>query len=266
MKIALMREEEKSMDSLQFCIQKGLVPVIAAAIETFSLPVDVTALSSDIEQADVCIFMSPTAVDRLFELEQFRHSLIKYGKMKTVAVGPATSARLSDHGKACEVPVTFSSEGLIRHLSASGGVHRSIVVLRSDSGSEKLKIGLEASGMDVREHALYGIRIPRNTSALEELIRGIVGGEQVILPFSSSMMVRNFFAIAQRVATPDRIAEGMRRSFIWAIGDETAAELSRHGISDFRTARRADFGLMLQEIVDWLERESLRRNGQVRKQ
>ena len=253
MKIALMREEDKSGDSLMFCTRQGLTPVIAPAIETYSLPVDVTVLSSDIAQADVCIFMSPTAVDRLFGLESFDPSIMKRGKMKIVAVGGATSARLSEHGIMSEVPDTFSSEGLVRHLAASATDHRRVFVLRSDSGSEKLKIGLGAYGMDVREHALYGIRLPLNTFALEELIRGILGGEQVILPFSSSMMVRNFFAVAGKLAVPELITEGMSRCIIWAIGDETAAELSRHGIEDFLKAGRADFRLMLQEIVDGIE-------------
>ncbi len=248
-KIALMRPEGRAEASLDYCRKNGMEPVVAPAIEISDTEIDRQAVLSWLEKADTCIFMSSTAVDRFFSSLNEPDLLTREG-LSIVAVGSATANRLSLHSVVSTMPDVHSSEGLVRYVASLRRAGGPVVVFRSDSGTETLKRGLEATGLVVIEFALYRIRMPEDTSLLEAVLGDILGGERYILPFSSSMMARNFFKIAEGMGEGEKMSSALGRCSIWAIGAETAREIGSHISSGPKVASSADFESMLQEIVD----------------
>lgn len=249
MRIALLRPGDRVESALRFCRENGLDAGVAPAIEIHDIPVDKQGLAHAMSRADICIFMSSTAVERLFDLEPDARRLIQEGDVTVIAVGEATARKLGDQSIASRIPETFSSGGLVDYVLSLQISGRMVVVFRSDMGTTDLRQGLEEAGYTVSEFALYGISMPGNTKPLRDVISQILGGEEYILPFSSSMAVRNFFTTAVGMAPRAQMLKALSRCRIWAIGEATASELSRQGVGRFRTAGRADFMAMLGEIV-----------------
>lgn len=249
MKIALMRPVDRNQSAYDFCSMHGLEPVIAPALEISRSDADTPLLLQAIGTSETCIFMSATAVDRFFEFQEAARLLLGRPDVQIVAVGEGTSRALQEHSIEAILPAKHSSEGLV-HLFSSGMLKgRKAVVLRSDRGSTLLKDGLGKLGVSVSEFAVYGIGMPGDVSALRGVLAAILSGERFILPFSSSMMVRNFFGIASEMADSTEIASALARCEFWAIGDETAGTLGLFGITSLTVAGKADFDAMLDQIA-----------------
>ncbi len=252
-KIALMRPEDRAGKAVEYCRMKGLEPLVAPAIGIRDMDAEESEVRRWLGRSDICIFMSSTAVDRFFSLgSDCTDALMRKG-MNVVAVGKATSIRLDAHSMANSVPSIYSSEGLVEYIKSLEGAKGPAVVFRSDSGTGLLKNGLGAAGLEVKEFAVYAITMPEDTGPINRVIADILRGQGYILPFSSSMMVRNFFSLAGSLDRKGAMPSAIVNCSIWAIGAETAAELKVQTSAPVSIASSADFESMLGEIADTIQ-------------
>lgn len=254
LKVALLRPAGRAEDAKRICEQYGFVPFIAPAIEIRNLPVDTEKVKQLLLSASVCVLMSSTAAETLLVKLRIPSSLLARNGLAVVSVGDATRRFLVSHGIESSIPETFSSEGIGELIASMKGLTGQVLVLRSNRGSGVLRESLTAKGIGVTEVALYDIVIPGDISPLRNLVSELMKGERFVLPFSSSMMVRNFFAVAGEFADRSRLLSELEKCSVWAIGNETAQEIRKQGLLHFAIAGTADYDSMLREIFDSLRR------------
>ncbi|MDL5503813.1 MAG: uroporphyrinogen-III synthase, partial [Candidatus Methanoperedens sp.] len=91
------------------------------------------------------------------------------------------------------MPGSYSSLGLVKELSGIEGAV--IEIARSSHGAPELVRGLLEKGAVVHETQVYQIISPKDERHLA-LFKCALAGEVDIFAFTSTMMVRNFMALA----------------------------------------------------------------------
>ncbi len=248
-KIALMRPAGRSEEAARICREAGVEPVIAPAIEISGMDVDRKRLHGALKTADYCVFMSSTAVERAVGEAGVSTAMLTRQGLHVVAVGTGTMKSLLSNGVSPDLPRRHSSWGVVEWVGASAASGEVVAVLRSDSGSSVIRNGLEGKGLTVEEFPLYRIGLPADRSHLLAVVGEIIGGTQYILPFSSSMMARNFFMAASTAAGGLDLSAALSRCELWAIGDETAGEVGAHYSGRCNISTRTDYESMLREIL-----------------
>lgn len=249
-KIALLRPSGRNEEAKQICEEKGFVPFIAPAIEIHSISVDTNRLKQLLMRASVCVLMSSTAGETLLEHLDLPGSLLTREGLVVVSVGEATRHFLGLHSVESITPASFSSEGIATLIISMQDLVGPVLVLRSNKGNSVLRERLARKGIEVVEVALYGIVMPEDLSPLKRLISELVNGKRFVIPFSSSMMVRNFFTAAGEVAEHGKVMQALEGCSVWAIGSETEREIRRQGLKNCSVAHTADYNSMLGEIFE----------------
>lgn len=250
MKIALFRPEVRAEEAKRTCERNGFVAVIAPAIEIKAMPVDTEGLREHLMRASVCVLMSSTAAEVFLEKLQLPSSLLQREGLSVVSVGEATRRFLEERSVESLTPEIYSSEGVVELISSMHSLSGSVLVLRSNMGSSVLREGLARKGIEVAEIPLYDIVLPEDTSPLKLLVEELLKGERFALPFSSSMMVRNFFSVARDVKGQEKLLTALEKCSVWAIGNETYREIMKHGVRHAEVAASADYDSMLREIFE----------------
>ena len=151
-------------------------------------------------------------------------------KLKVVAIGPTTKKKLETYDLTSSLlPGEYSSEGLIADLGkhVSG---KTVDIPRSFYGSEVLVKGLEDAGAVVHQTHVYTLDIPEG-ELQDELIEKALAGEIDAFAFTSTMMVRNFIALADKIGEKEAIVDILNASLVGAIGYPTAQTVESFGIS-----------------------------------
>ncbi len=135
-------------------------------------------------------------------------------KGRVVCIGPGTKGKLEEEGLECELPLKYSSRGIIEYFK---GLERGVVaVLRSRRGSPVLKEGLEREGFRVIEVPLYDLEpYPDGVKAACHMAEY---ADYVV--FTSRLTV---YAASRCL---DRIG----KRCVIAIGEETEGALSEFGL------------------------------------
>jgi uroporphyrinogen-III synthase len=197
-------------------------------------------------EVDYVIFTSANGVEftllKLIEPEEFIEQL---NKTHVVAIGPKTKNALLKSGiHVGIVPKSYSSEGLVEQLT---GIEGDVIeIARSSHGAPKLVEGLKRKGAIVHETQVYQIISPRDERHAA-LIKRALAGEVDIFAFTSSMMVRNFMALADEMGMKDEVIRVMNEKTVAAIGKPTADTLSEFGVKVKITPKRYTFEELLLE-------------------
>jgi uroporphyrinogen-III synthase len=197
-------------------------------------------------EVDYVIFTSANGVEftllKLNEPEEFIEHL---NKAQVVAIGPETKNALLESGiRVSIVPESYSSEGLVEQLTGIEGAV--IEIARSSHGAPQLVEGLEKKGAIVHETQVYQIISPRDERHAV-LMKRALAGEVDIFAFTSSMMVRNFMALAEEMGARDEIIRVLNEKIVGAIGKPTADTLSEFGVRVKVMPERYTFEALLLE-------------------
>ncbi|MDV0445563.1 hypothetical protein MmiAt1_11470 [Methanimicrococcus sp. At1] len=151
-------------------------------------------------------------------------------KVPIAAIGPTTRKKLESCGlQSSMMPGEYSSEGLVSDLGkdVSGKV---IDIPRSFYGSEVLVKGLEDAGAVVYQTHVYTLDVPEG-ALQEELIEKVLAGEIDAFAFTSTMMVKNFMALADKNGDRDEVIERLNEAIVGAIGYPTAQTVESFGVN-----------------------------------
>jgi uroporphyrinogen-III synthase len=181
-------------------------------------------------ESDYVIFTSANGVEfTLLKLIEPDYFIEQLNRTQVVAVGPKTRDALVKNGiRVTFVPETYSSVGLVESLDDVKGAV--IDIARSSHGAPELVDGLRKKGAIVFETQVYDIIMPRDERHME-LMEKSVAGEIDIFAFTSSMMVRNFMAIADEMGVRDDVVRVMNEKTVAAIGKPTAGTLGGFGVN-----------------------------------
>jgi uroporphyrinogen-III synthase len=180
-------------------------------------------------EVDYVIFTSANGVEfTLLKLNEPQEFIEQLNKTHVVAIGPRTKNALLETGiRVSFVPESYSSEGLVEQLKGIEGAV--IEIARSSHGAPELVEGLQEKGAIVHETQVYQIINPRDERHAALMERALAG-EVDIFAFTSSMMVRNFMALAYEMGARNEIIRVLNEKTVAAIGKPTADTLSEFGV------------------------------------
>ncbi len=250
--IAIMRPASYLAESVRLAGSMGFKPVTAPMIDV----VDKTDANFKgfVERIvegipDYVIFTSANGVEfTLLKLDDPDEFIEQLNRTQVVAIGPKTRDALLKNGiRVSIVPESYSSEGLVEHLSGIDGAV--IEIARSSHGAPELIRGLLEKGAVVHETQVYEIIMPRDERH-RRLMELALTGDIDIFAFTSSMMVRNFMALADEMGVKDEIIRMMNEKTVAAIGKPTADTLSGFGIKVRVMPKRYTFEELLLECKE----------------
>ncbi|MFW5987452.1 MAG: uroporphyrinogen-III synthase [Methanohalophilus sp.] len=251
--IAIMRPRNYLTKSREMAQSMGYEVFEAPMIELADMKDDMFDIFTDhvlSGKSDYVIFTSANgidyALDKVDNRNEFTNAL---NRTKVIAIGPNTKKRLEelDIG-VLGVPGVYSSEGLVEYLCPD--VKGKIVdTARSAYGSILLIEGLEKCGASVLETQVYTLVRPEGDKQ-RELIKRAAAGDIAIFAFTSSMMVRNFFSLAEEMGKTDDIKEVMKKSIVAAIGTPTANTIQEYGVETTIKPCKYTFDEMLKTIKE----------------
>jgi uroporphyrinogen-III synthase len=183
--------------------------------------------------ADYVIFTSANGVEfTLLKLNSTDEFIDQLNQTNVVAIGPKTKDALLKNGISVSLmPETYSSVGLVDKFSKiEAGIEGSVIeIARSSHGAPELVKGLLETGAKVHETQVYEI-IRLRDERHEKLMKDGLAGNIDIFAFTSSMMVRNFMAIAEDMGIKDEIIKILNEKTVAAIGKPTSETLSGFGV------------------------------------
>jgi uroporphyrinogen-III synthase len=230
--------------SVAFAEAAGFTVMAAPSLDIISRGTgEIENIFRTIKPGNMAIFTSPTAVE-----ECMRHPFVKDSLSGTfiVSIGSGTSKAL-EHAdiKVDTMPKEYSSEGLVKHLSASVKGKR-VVLLRSDRGTRVLNEGLTAAGAEVAEFAVYGL-MPADPERLNMILDAGAAGKIDAFAFSSPLTARAFVEAAEkRFGNIDMFTNAT----VAAIGKPTEDALIALGIKVDIIPERETFEGMINAIKE----------------
>lgn len=254
-RLAIFRPKEKLGESIRLAESRGYEVLAVPLLET--RPLDGPTFGEFLEMleegaADVVVFTSSNGVvyafqaaTRTMDREDFRDQL---SRTRVIAIGPATQLALRDFGLTSEVPVDFSSRGLLEHFQRKRIAARRVVLLRSRQGSPDLPEALRSLGCDAMDVPLYDVGLPEDLTEARAFFQRVVRGEVDVYAFLSSMTVNNFFELAAVLGAEDEARVAVSRATVAAIGRPTKETLEKQGIRVAVTPPKATFGNLLDSL------------------
>lgn len=199
-------------------------------------------------KVDYAIFGSGTAVEmcvRRFGKERF---IWLFSRPLIVAIGPNTSSVLSRVGELEHdiMPVNdHSSFGIIDSIGKDVK-GKTVLLVRSDNGSEILLSGLKDNGAEVIDFASYRLKEVGMTEDLERIMDGVLEGSVDVIAFTSPMSAESFFSIFERKYGKEKTVEIMKCVKIAAIGRPTSLRLESLGrLPDIVPERTTFYDLLI---------------------
>lgn len=231
--IAIMRPARYLAESSKLAASMGFSPITAPMIDVmdrtdFNFKGFLDRIMGG--EVDYVIFTSANGVEfTLLKLKDPDEFIEHLNKTHVVAIGPRTKDALIKNGiHVSIVPESYSSEGLLQKLSGIEGAV--IEIARSSHGAPGLVRGLLEKGAVVHETQVYQIISPKDERHENLMKRALAGGVD-IFAFTSTMMVRNFMALADERGVKEDIIRIMNQKMVAAIGKPTFDTLSGYGVN-----------------------------------
>ncbi|MDY0293498.1 MAG: uroporphyrinogen-III synthase [Candidatus Methanomethylophilaceae archaeon] len=203
-------------------------------------------------RADIVVFGSTTGVEECARAYGGRMRWI-LNRTTVVSIGPSTSRALRDAGvRVDSVPEDYSSQGLVDMLA--GSVRgKTVLLIRSDRGSEVLNMGLARNGARVEELAAYRLEPSGMTPELGRIMETLEGGGLDALAFSSPMSASSFAEGLDSLYGGGAARKMLRGTCVAAIGGPTASRLKDLGRPPDVVPGRTTFADMLEAVKSRLE-------------
>lgn len=199
-------------------------------------------------KASFVVFGSITSVEEC--LTEYGDDFVKlFDKVKVISIGPSTEKALTSVGVPTDaIPEEFSSSGIVELLkdSVKG---KTVLLMRSDRGSEILYDGLIEAGADVIKIATYELEDFGMTNSLLHLITAIKGNRLDVMAFTSPLSARIFYSHLKRQVGEEKTEELMSGLKVAVIGKPTAEALRSLGREPDIIPDDSTFRDMLDEIV-----------------
>ena len=253
--LAIMRPESYIEGSVKFAESLGFEAVAVPMIEILDNADSgfdgfVGRVIGD--DSDYVIFTSANGIDLTLSKipDEKRDSFI--GALKrtnTIAIGPNTQKALQKLGiDDSGMPDIYSSDGLVKYLchDVSG---KTIDIARSSYGAPILISGLENCGASVFETQVYTLGM-LDGEKQKGLIELAISGKITVFAFTSSMMVRNFFANADTMGVCEKIVDVLNNSTVAAIGIPTADTLNSYGVEVGVIPDRYTFKALVNKVKE----------------
>lgn len=253
--VGFTRPSDRLEAGRELCAKYGLSCLCAPSMEpvhgseeTFTL---VKKIFTDCS-AYFTVFASITAVEECIK-EFGKDMLLAYLDHTNVAcTGESTAKALKERvGRDCDlVPEVYSGEAVAEEIKDEVG-DKLVLLLRSDSGDDRIRTILQDAGAYVVDAAVYGM-IPAPVGPLhEELMEGIVSGTVNAIIFSSPMTARTLYGQLCDRYGKERSDAALADIFKVAIGKPTKEAMDSMGIPADTMPEKSTFEGMLKTVAEY---------------
>lgn len=221
--------------------------------ETFALVKKILSENS----AYFTVFASMTAVEECVK-EFGKDMLSAYLDYTNVAcTGENTAKALKEAvGRDCDlIPEVYSGEGVAEEIKDEVG-DKLVLLLRSDSGDDRIRTILQNAGAYVADAAVYGMTPAAVGPMHEELMDGIASGTVDALVFSSPMTAGTLYSQLENRFGKEKTDGYLSQTINVAIGKPTREAMEKMGIRVDGTPEKSSFEGMLK-----LAKELVGKNG-----
>ena len=237
-RVALL--ETREAERLAALLREQGAEIIACPAVTIVPPADPSAAAAWLRRfiaapPDDLILLTGEGLTRLRDLACSEGIeppfLAALGQTRMVTRGPKPAralrtAGLQPHLRADE-PTTDGVIALLRDIELSG--RRVGVQLYPGAPDDRLVEFLAAAGAIADTVTPYEYASEAADAAILALVERMAAGTIDVVAFTSAPQVRRLFAVAEAHGQGDRLADGLRRTRIAAIGPVVAAALERRG-------------------------------------
>ncbi len=243
--IAVLRTPEQAAELVGRLASLGARVIQAPALKPVP-PEDWAAVDAALERLQDyhwLVLTSANGVDALFaRLSVLQRDARALAPVRIAAVGPATAARLAEHGvRADLVPPEAVGESLAETLLAAGAGGSRILVLRAAAGRAELVRRLEAAGAVCEDLTVYRTVCPEGLPA--SLLECIDAGRLDWVVFTSPSSAVNLSAMLS--AAGRSLPAGVRLA---SIGPVTSDAVRRLGLGEPVEASPHDAGGLVAAI------------------
>ncbi len=250
-RMAFTRPEDKIAESVELAESLGMSVLAAPSLrilEGTSAAYNSAEATLTSGFVDYAVFGSGTAVESCCARwgdEKF--STIFLG-CSIVSIGPHTSEVLRAHGvKAGMMPQEdYSSYGVVEMLADKVN-RKTVLLVRSDSGTDVLRDGLVKAGARVQEFAAYRLEKAGVTDDLVRIMDAIESGDLDVMAFTSPMSASTFIE-DMKDRFGDRADSLLDSIKLAAIGKPTALRLTELGHPPAIVPEKTTFRDMLEAI------------------
>ncbi|MDN3577869.1 uroporphyrinogen-III C-methyltransferase [Chitinimonas viridis] len=229
------RPENQSDRLTALLLEAGAEPLLAPmiAIGEAAEPAALDAALTRLDDYDLAVFISPTALDQVGARVQRWPT-----ELPAAVIGPASRERAHELGilDVISPDSRFDSEGLLEHPAMQRMEGRRVVLFRGNGGRELLAETLAARGAKVNIVEAYR-RLPP-TMAREELATLLAGGCDGVI-VTSSEAVQNLFSLCDEPLT-----DLLRSTLFFASHPAIAEAARRNGVSSVFTTAAGDTGIV----------------------
>jgi uroporphyrinogen-III synthase len=178
---------------------------------------DVEKLLRTIDQRDIVVFTSATAVEECGRSPLFKDSV---AEALIVSIGPGTTRALERFGVIADtMPSEYSSKGIVEHLQGSVDGKR-VILIRSDHGSHILDDGLRSMGAVVVDFVAYRL-MPADPADLDDILDAGSAGKIDVFAFTSPLSASSFIEAAEKrsINAVDMLSKAKVAAIGWPTND-----------------------------------------------
>ena len=255
--VGFTRPSDRLEAGRELCRKYGLSCLCAPSLEPVHGSKETFALVKKIFtdcSAYFTVFASITAVEECIK-EFGREMLLAYLEQTNVAcTGESTAKALKEMvGRECDlVPEVYSGEAVAEEIKDEVG-DKLVLLLRSDSGDDKIRTILQDAGAYVVDAAIYRMEPAPVGELHEELMDGIASGKVNAMVFSSPMTVRTFYDQMCGRFGKKKTDSYLQDIFKVAIGKPTSEAMEKIGLPADTMPEKSTFEGMLRTVKEYFE-------------
>lgn len=212
---------------------------------------------------DIAVFMTGVAVSMLFEMGEAigrRPELVAgLRRVTTVCRGPKPTAALRGFGVLPTVTAreAFTTAEVIDAFADIELRGQRVLLFHYGERSEALAETLVARQAIVDEQWIYRWHLPEDVSALEQLVKSIVGGSIDALAVTCQIQFRHLFQVAERLGLERDLVRSLDgRVVVAAVGPTCTAILRVHGVRAQVVPDHPKMGPMIVSLMRHLDRSA----------
>lgn len=202
---------------------------------------------ADLDAYHWIVLTSANAARTVFAaLDAAGHDARRLGGVRICAIGASTLTALEQRFLRPDVvPENYTSEAVVRALTAAGGLHGARVLIpRADVARASLSGALEAEGAAVTESVAYHMEVP---AGAEDALSGLAGYAPDLLVFTNAAAIRNLSAL---LSEEDRVLLAQSAK-VASIGPVTSRAADDAGFTVAVEPARHDVAHLVEAICAW---------------
>jgi uroporphyrinogen-III synthase len=260
----LALESRRAREIAKLIENLGGVPIVAPSVREIALDSNQEALefarSLKAGLVDMVIFTTgvgvkalASAIESVCSREELARQL---NKVAIVARGPKPSAALRELGVSVGLTVPEPNTWhellviLDQNKEAFPIAGRRVAVQEYGVTNPGLSAGLAERGAIVTLVNVYQWALPEDLAPLEQAIEAVIRGDVHVLLVASSVQIRHFFQVAERMKKADLLRQAFSGVVIASVGPLTSEELRSYGLSVDIECARPKMGFLVQEAAE----------------